>query len=89
MARGILPYQYEIENRDGGMTALAGLPLYVEFAHLMGLPRMICEHVQARHGGQGWTDGQMITALVVLNLAGGECVHDLRVIEGDEGFCRP
>jgi hypothetical protein len=30
----------------------------------------------------------MITALVLLNLAGGESVDDLRVLEKDEGFCR-
>jgi hypothetical protein len=47
MAQGILPFQYEFEKRPGGMTALAGLPLYVEFAHLMSLPRLIGDHVLA------------------------------------------
>jgi hypothetical protein len=70
------------------MTALAGLPLYLEFAHVMGLARLIAEHVRARQGDQGWTDDQMITALVLLNLAGGDCGDDLRLMEGDEGFCR-
>jgi hypothetical protein len=27
-------------------------------------------------------------SLILLNLAGGDCVDDLRVLEGDEGFCR-
>ena len=27
-------------------------------------------------------------SLVLLNLAGGDCVEDLRVLEGDEGFAR-
>ena len=27
-------------------------------------------------------------SLILLNLAGGQCVDDLRVMEGDEGFCR-
>jgi Transposase DDE domain group 1 len=88
MAQTVLPFQYEVEKKEGGMTALAGLPLYLEFAHVMGLPRLIAEHVRARQGDQGWTDDQMITALLLLNLAGGDCVDDLRVIEGDEGFCR-
>lgn len=70
------------------MTAMAGLPLYLEFAHVMGLRRMICEYVQARQGDQGWTDDQMIMAFVLLNLGGGDCVEDLRVLEADEGFCR-
>jgi len=26
--------------------------------------------------------------VILLNLAGGECVDDLRVVEGDDGFCR-
>ena len=30
----------------------------------------------------------MVTSLVVLNLAGGECVEDLRLLEKDEGLGR-
>jgi hypothetical protein len=30
----------------------------------------------------------MIMALVLLNAAGGDCVDDLMMLEGDEGFCR-
>ena len=39
-------------------------------------------------GDQGWTDEQMVMSLVLLNVAGGDCVDDLRVLEGDEGLCR-
>jgi hypothetical protein len=31
---------------------------------------------------------QVVTSLVLLNLAGGDCVDDLDILEGDEGFCR-
>ena len=41
-----------------------------------------------RQGGQGWTDSQMITSLALVNLAGGESVVDLEVLEKDEGLCR-
>ena len=44
----------------------------------MGIKRM----------SQGWTDIQMITSLVLLNVAGGESVSDLDVLEGDEGLGR-
>jgi hypothetical protein len=37
---------------------------------------------------QGWTDTQIVVSLVLLNLAGGDCVDDLRILEGDEGFAR-
>jgi len=88
MAQGFFPFQYEVEKKSGGMTALAGLPAYMEFAHIMGLGRMISRNVRARQGNQGWTDEQMVMSLVLLNLAGGDCVEDLRVLEGDEGLCR-
>lgn len=88
MAQGLLSFQYEVEKQPQGMTALAGLPLYLDFAHLMGLRRLITEHVHVHQGNQGWTDDQMIMALVLLNMAGGDCVEDLIKLEGDEGFCR-
>ena len=44
--------------------------------------------VGLRGGGQGWTDSQIITSLILLNLAGGEPVMDLEVLEKDAGLCR-
>ena len=41
-----------------------------------------------REGGHGWTDSQVGTSLIPLNLAGGESVEDLRVLENDEGLGR-
>jgi hypothetical protein len=88
MAQGIFPFQYEIEKKDEGMTGLAGLPAYVEFAQVMRLGRMLSDNVQARHGNQGWTDEQVVMTLVLLNLAGGDCAANVVVLEGDDGFCQ-
>ena len=52
MAQGLLPFQYEIEQRWGAHCA-CGLPAYVEFAHTMGFGRLISEHVRVRQGNQG------------------------------------
>ena len=30
MTQGILPFKYELERSEVGMTALAGLPLYLD-----------------------------------------------------------
>ena len=70
------------------MTALSGLAVYLELAHTAGLRSSVERHVGLRQGGQGWTDSQMITSLALLNLAGGESVVDLDVLEKDEGFSR-
>ena len=79
MAQEVLPFQYEEEKTTTGMTALAGLPAYLDLARVAGLARSIGRHVRLRERGQGWTDSQMITSLVLLNLAGGDSVDDLRM----------
>ena len=87
MAQGILPFKYEAEKETTGMTALAGLPIYLDLAKVIGLSKSIRRHLKVRECGQGWTDSQMVLSIVMLNLAGGDCVEDIKVLEGDDGFC--
>jgi hypothetical protein len=86
MPQGILSYKYEEESRPSCMTALAGLPVYLDLASVLGLGDHIRAHLQVK--AQGWTDEQIVTSLVLLNLAGGDCVDDLKILEKDEGFCK-
>jgi len=88
IAQGLLPFKYELEQSEAGMTGLGGLPLYLDLAAVMGLSKSIEKHVGVRVGEQGWTDAQVVVALILLNLAGGEHVEDLRRLEEDEGFGR-
>jgi hypothetical protein len=88
MAQGVLPYKYEEERSDAGMTALAGLPIYLDLAWVLGLGDSFRAHVHIRESGQGWTDEQAILSLILLNLAGGDCGDDIQVLEKDEGFCK-
>ena len=87
MAQGILPFKYEAEKKTTGMTALAGLPAYLDLAKVIGLSKSIRKHIKVRKSGQGWTDSQMVLSIVLLNLAGGDCVEDIKVLEADDGFC--
>ena len=86
MSQGILGFKYEEEKHDTGMTGLAGLPVYLDLMHAMGLPELIGRHLQVKQ--RGWTDAQMVLSLMLLNIAGGDCVEDLSKVEKDEGFCR-
>ena len=78
------------------MTALSGLPAYVDMAEVSGLVESVRTHMNVKKGDQGWTDAQMVMSLVLLNIAGGECVDDprssrgqaLRILEKDEGLGR-
>lgn len=88
MAWRPLPWKYDVSATGDGLTSLAGLPLYIELAHRLGLPQRIREHVRARPDGRGWSDVQMVLAGLLLNVAGGDCVDDLDRLQHDEGFCR-
>jgi len=88
MAQRTLPFQYEVEKKSGGMTALAGLPTYLELGYVMGLSKAIENRLKVRSGDQGWSDCETVMALILLNLADGQGMSDLDILEGDEGFCR-
>jgi hypothetical protein len=86
VSQGVLPFKYEEERSEAGITGLAGLPLYLDLAAAMKLGEIIERHMKVREGGQGWTDSEMIMAMILLNLAGGDHVSDIRMLESDEGF---
>ena len=88
MKQGVMPFQYEEEKSSTGMTALSGLMTYLELMQAAGLRSSVGRHVGLRESGQGWTDSQVVTSLILLNLAGGESVVDLDVLEKDAGLCR-
>jgi hypothetical protein len=68
------------------MTGLAGLPVYLDLLRAMRFPEVIGRHLQVKE--RGWTDAQMVSSLMLLNIAGGDCVEDLGSVQKDEGFCR-
>jgi hypothetical protein len=86
MSQGVLPFKYEEEAKSSGMTALAGLPAFLDLAKVLGMASSASRHFSAGH--QGWTAAQHVMALVLLQLAGGDCVDDLEVLQKDDGFCR-
>jgi hypothetical protein len=88
MAQKTLPFKFEEDKRETGITSLGGLALYTGLAHIMGLSKSVSDHIRVREETQGWTDSQVSMSLILLNLAGGDCVDDLDILEADEGFCR-
>ena len=35
MTQGVLPFKYEEDKTDAGMTALGGLPVYLDLVHVI------------------------------------------------------
>ena len=67
IAQGVLPFRYEAEATASGMTALAGLPVYLELGVVCGLADSIRRHIGVCAGRtQGWTDAQIVMPLVLL-----------------------
>ena len=87
MSQGVLPFKYEEDKNESGMTALGGLPVYLDLAIVIGLSKSIQKNLKIKAGGQGWTDSQIVISLVLLNIAGGSSVSDLNVLEDGKGFC--
>jgi len=85
LPQGVLGFQYQADRSSGGLTSLAGLPLYLDLIEAIGLGAAIRQNVRVA-GAQGWLDIQMVLALILLNLAGGDCVEDLEHLEQDSGF---
>jgi hypothetical protein len=79
MTQGVIPFKYEEEKSESRMTALAGLPIYLDLARVLGLSASIQKHVKVRENSQGWTDSQSLTSLILLNLAGGTSIDDLKI----------
>lgn len=85
--QGVLSYRIEGEPARADTTGLAGLAPFIDFACASGLVDSIRRNLNGC-GGQGWTDSQVVMSLILLNLAGGDCVDDLDQLEADAGLCR-
>lgn len=89
MTQSVLPFKYESDKSKTQITSLGGLPLYLELIHVINLRKMIQKHIGVRKNKfDGYSDTHIITTLILLNLAGGESVEDLKILASDKGFCK-
>lgn len=84
---GLLPLDVIEGRAETELTALSGLVLCGDMASVLRLPVLLDHHV-GTGGSQGWRDRDHVLALVLLNLAGGDCVDDIEVLESDGGARR-
>ena len=88
MSQGLLPFKYLETKNSKSFTGLSGLLLYLELFKLMRLDSKISRNLQVKKDSQGWSDEQVMLSLILLNIAGGDCVDDIAKLEHDDGFCR-
>jgi hypothetical protein len=86
MHQGVLRVQCEIEKADSAFTARGGLLPYLDLMAEFRVWGFARSAVGPLGVDQGWTDGQFAATGILLNLAGGDCVDDVEVLEGDPGL---
>ena len=79
------PIKLEVSRQGTAATACGGLVLLFE---VLAAKRILVD-LPRTHGSpaQGWSDAQMILAVLVLNIAGFDRVSDIDRLEADAGLC--
>jgi len=86
MTQGSLCFQYQQDPQKADLTAFAGLMLYLDLFAASSLRESVERHLGFLDGEQGWTAYELLTSLALLNLAGGDGVNDIEILERDAGF---
>lgn len=84
MTQSLSSYQYLPDTSGQQLTSFGGLPLYLDMAIKSGLCAKIAEKLKTR--SQGWSDVQVVLSLILLNIAGGDCVDDIERLQQDRGL---
>src|SRR5580658_4024466 len=83
----MLGFKIEEDPADAVVTGFAGLFPYIDLWRRFDMPNTIDKMIHIC-GSQGWQDRQIIETLMLVNVAGGDCVSDVERLEGDAGLCR-
>ena len=81
-----LPFQYEIDPTNSRLTALGGLPLFLDLMSCLGVIANLRQCLAQPGDMQGWSVADVVLALILVNLAGGDCIEDLERLNADVGF---
>lgn len=88
MTQGVLPFKYEEEKKQVGLTSFGGLFVFMDLFRKMDLFSIVNRHLGIKVEKQGWSDFQLFFSLLLLNLCGCESVEDIEYLESDAGLRR-
>jgi hypothetical protein len=83
---GILPFDMELTATVDEVTARAGLPLVLEMSRALEVERAVAREVHIRQRRAGYSEAEMVEAVVLLLAAGGECADDMATLGADKGL---
>jgi len=88
MPQNLLPFQYKTDPIQSKLTALGGLPLFLDLMRNLGGIDSLRSCLDKTSEFDGWSHSDVVLSLVMLNLAGGDCVEDLEQLNVDLGFSK-
>lgn len=90
VAQGVLPFRFEADTTKNGLTSYAGLLPYLDLIEAIGLGKSLRERLGGviRQRRSGFAEAQLVMSLVLMQLAGGEAVSDIRQLAQDRGLCK-
>lgn len=77
---------FKVETTDEELTSHAGLGIFMEFVHGLGLRRQLSKHLPQPGSGRGYKSWEMVEPLVGMLVGGGRSIEDLREIRQDTGL---
>src|SRR5262245_13729482 len=81
-------FVYATERSDEGVTALSGILPAIEAFHALGIYEASRREVRLKARQRGPSEADWVELLVMLHLAGGTSLEDLRRFAQDDGLCR-
>jgi len=84
IAQTVLPFKLEITKDE--VTPHAGLAVFGEFCHAMGLPQMVDRELPCPGSGAGYLPWQFVEPLLLMLHGGGRALEDMRQIRMDTGL---
>lgn len=86
--QGLLPCVLKAARRPMDLTAQAGLVLVAETMMALGVEELVEVELRLRRRQRGYSEADKLIALVLLLAAGGDCVEEVRVLQGDPALGR-
>ena len=82
------PFAIDAKPMEGLLTAQAGLAAFSRAFRSLGGPKLCEERVRIKQRSRGFTVGQQVESLVLLHVAGGDCMQDVDALRKDGGVTK-
>jgi hypothetical protein len=85
-AEGEFLFELDPEPLEEGVTAYAGIPLFVRAMRSLDVPGSVGRHLQVKQRQRGFDEASYVESFLVLNALGGDCLDDFDRLREDEGL---